>query len=158
MFYTVLLANARPISWWKKRAKQTVHIYTPCGLQPTLRQMPCLGEQPGLQLALPPITHRWPWQDLLSRRTALSFAIGHQERVLFEADRLGVHQAFLFVSREYGWINGCWWASTIIGGRPVRRELGSMRIICILGLESMLRIMTGTGLWVHVARGFCGVT
>ena len=135
---------------WAKH--QTVRSNTPCCLQTTLRQAACLAEQPGLQLALLPVAHRRPRQELLSWRTTLPFPIGHQERVLFEADRLRVHQAFLlFFSYKRWWVKGCWWASTVGSGGPIRGELGSMKIISVFRLEQVLLVQTGAGLGVHVA-------
>lgn len=141
---------------WHKWAKQTVRGNTPCCLHTTLRQAACLAKQPGLQLTWLPVAHRRPRQDLLSRQATLSFAIGHQERVLFEADRLRVHQALLFFSYKCRRINGCWWASTLSSGGPIRGELGSMKIICVFRLEHVLRVQTWTGLRVHVVQRFCG--
>lgn len=48
------------------------------------------------------VAHRGSGQDLLSGRTALPLAVGHQEGVLFEADGLRVHQALLFVAAKDG--------------------------------------------------------
>lgn len=128
-------------------AKQTVHAeVTPCGLQSTLGPTPCLVEQPGLQLAVAAVAHRRPGQDLLSRRTALPFAVGDQEGVLLEADGLRVHQAFLFVGSKDGGVEGGGRAGAVGGRCPVWGELGSMEII--------RRAVTGTGLRVLVGEGF----
>lgn len=144
--------------WHKWAKQQTVLGNTPCCLQTTLRQAACLAEQPGLQLAWLPVAHRRPREDLLSTWTTFSFAIGHQERVFFEADGLRVHHAFFLFSCKCWRVNGCWWASTVSGGSPIGWELGSIgKIIGVFRLGQMLCVRTGAGLGVQVADGFCGV-
>lgn len=121
---------------------------TPCCQQTTLGQAACLAVQPGLQLAGLPVAHRRPRQDLLPRRSTLPFTIGHQERVLLEADGLRVYQAFFFFFLSW-WIDGCWWASTVSDGAPTGDELGSTKIIHMI-------ICGGFG--VQVAEGLCAMS
>lgn len=130
------------------QAKQTVHAeVTPCGLQKHTRaSTPCLAEQPGLQLAVAAVAHRGPGQDLLSGRTALPLAVGHQEGVLLEADGLRVHQAFLFVAGKDGGVEGGGRAGAVGGRCAVWGEVGPVEVIC--------RAVTGTGLRVLVGEGF----
>lgn len=120
---------------------------TPCCYQTTLGQAACLAVQPGLQLALLPVAHRRPGQDLLPRRPTLPFTIGHQKRVLFEADGLRVYQAFFFLLSW--WINGRWWASTVCEGVPTRGELGSTKIISLV---------ICAGFEVRVGEGLCAMS
>lgn len=136
---------------WSESSIKRVCSDTPCCQQTTLGQAACLAVQPGLQLAGLPVAHRRPRQDLLPRRSALPFTIGHQERVLFEADGLRVYQAFFFFFFFFlSWrIDGCWWASTVSDGVPTGEELGSMKII--------LMIICG-GFGVQVAEGLCAMS
>lgn len=134
---------------WSESNIKRVCSDTACCHQTTLGRAACLAVQPGLQLALLPVAHRRPGQDLLPRRSALPFTVGHQERVLLEADGLRVYQAFFLLCFLSWWIDGRWWASTGSDGVPSGEELGSTKIILMI-------IWAGFG--VQEAEGLCAVS
>lgn len=134
---------------WRESNIKHVCSDTACCHQTTLGQAACLAVQPGLQLAWLPVAYRRPGQDLLPRRSTLPFTIGHQERVLFEADGLRVYQAFFFFFTLSWWIDARWWTSTVSDGVPIGEELGSMKVI-------FMNLCAGFG--VQVAEGLCAMS
>lgn len=132
--------------WSESKTKRGVCSDTACCQQSTLSPAACLAVQPGLQLARLAVAHRRSRQDLLPRHFTLPSTVGHQERVLFEADGLRVYQTFLFFFFLSGWMDGRWWAGTVSDGVQTGGELGSVMMILMI-VWAGFGVQVAEGLW-----------